>query len=200
MSFTRSLLTATAVVAGSSAALLMGGIAKADTAPAPNPAVPGPAAVEHLAGVPAAAPQLLQNLTGLPATAPAPQPPTATASVNLPQPGPAVPQPAATSPLPGITATNPVTPASPVTGANQLVPNAQFNIPNVPGLPVPLPQQVSLPGDFTSLLPGGLPAATAPGTVGTVPGVAPVTSPVATSPVTGLVPDMASLMPVSALP
>ncbi|OBJ67818.1 hypothetical protein [Mycobacterium sp. 1274756.6] len=198
MSFTRSLLTATAVVAGSSAALLMGGIAKADTAPAPNPAVPGTTAVEQLAAVPAAAPQVLQNLTGLPATAPAPQPPTATASVNLPQPAPAVPQPAATNPLPGLTATNPVAPAtSPVTGANQLVPNAQFNIPNVPGLPVPLPQQVSLPGDFTSLLPGGLPAATTPGTV---PGVAPVTSPAATSPSTGLVPDMASLFPVSALP
>ncbi|MGC2346072.1 MAG: hypothetical protein WA630_19200, partial [Mycobacterium sp.] len=62
MSTVRTLLRATAVVVGSSAALLMGGLmgtAHADPAPVPTPNIG-----EQLAGTAAQAPQALQNLAG----------------------------------------------------------------------------------------------------------------------------------------
>jgi hypothetical protein len=50
----------------------------------------------------------------------------------------------------------------------------------MPFLPVPLPQQISLPGDLTSLITGGVPASpgvSSPGLV-PVPAAAPVAAPV----------------------
>jgi hypothetical protein len=105
MSRIRNALTTTAILVGSSAALLTGGIARADTAPAPPPAIPGLNMFENLIN-PANAPQLLQAaasvLTGAQAApvTPVTPPSLATASVTLPQ------QPAATVPgaaaFPGI--------------------------------------------------------------------------------------------------
>jgi hypothetical protein len=69
--------------------------------------------------------------------------------------------------------------AAPTTGPAGLLPQAQLNLPQLPFLGVPLPQQVSLPGDLTSLLTGGVPASpgiSSPGLV-PVPASAPVTSP-----------------------
>ncbi|HLR99186.1 MAG TPA: hypothetical protein VK069_06275 [Mycolicibacillus parakoreensis] len=204
MSMTRSLLTATAVVVGTSTAMLTGGVARADTAPAPNPTPPAVPAIEQLANLPATAPMMLQDVAAKlgqgPATAPATPPPAASASVN-------VPQPHLPSQVPA-TAVNPAT-----TPNNSLVPNTSVNLPNVPGLPVPLPQQVSFPGDLTSLLPG-VPATTprTPAAPRVTPGMAPgavpgaVTTPAAPSapsalaPTSGPMPDLAGLSPVSALP
>ena len=89
MSRIRSVLSTTAILMGSSAALLTGGIAKADTAPAPAPAVPGLSMIQDLVN-PAKAPQLLQSaatlLTGAPAAvASVTAPPVASAAVTLPQ-------------------------------------------------------------------------------------------------------------------
>jgi len=55
-----------------------------------------------------------------------------------------------------------------------MLPQAQLNLPQMPFLPLPLPQQVSLPGDLTSLISGGAPAS-----IPSVPlsAPAPVTSP-----------------------
>lgn len=176
-----TLLRVTAVVMGSSAALLTGGIAHADTGqPAPVPNIG-----QQLANTAATAPQLLQNLTsalgGAPAKPPTP-PPLASADIKVPQPLPAsVPgamavPPAATSALPGTSSAVPgitsVLPgaapampsallgtsvATPATGPGQLVPTAQVALPNVPLLPVPLPQELSFPGDLASLAPGAVP-------------------------------------------
>lgn len=239
MSMTRSLLTSTAVLVGTSTAMLMGGIAKAEPAPAPSPVLPAISAIEQLANVPAIAPRILQDaassLTGVPATAPAPAAPSPAASITLPQPSLpgqiGLPQPATVVHPASIPA------ASPVMDPSQLVPNASMNLPTVPGLPVPLPQQVSLPGDLASLLPGvpsvtpgvlpGTAPAVTPGAVpATVPGVTPsavpgafptvttgafptvtpgavpdaVVNPSAVSPVTALLPDLITLVPVSGLP
>jgi hypothetical protein len=177
MSTIWTLLRATAVVVGSSAALLTGGIAHADTAP--------PAPVPNIGSIGqqlANAPQLLQGLTsalgGAPATPPTP-PPMASADIRVPQlpanvPGASALAPPATSPAPGTSAAMPglnsILPgtaasvpsaapgvAAPAAGPGQLMPNAQVSLPNVPFSPVPLPQQVSLPGDLASLAPGGVP-------------------------------------------
>jgi len=56
---------------------------------------------------------------------------------------------------------------------------AQLNLPQMPFLGLPLPQQISLPGDLTSLINGGVPASpgvSSPGLV-PVPAAAPVTAP-----------------------
>jgi hypothetical protein len=84
--------------------------------------------------------------------------------------------------LPGLTPTVPApAAAAPVAGPAGLMPSAQLDLPQVPFLPVPLPQQVSLPGDLTSLTPGGVPiprGVTPPSTtVASVPVTAPVTTP-----------------------
>ena len=84
-----------------------------------------------------------------------------------------------------------------------MLPQAQLNLPQIPGLPFPLPQQVSLPGDLTSLITGGsplssglasaagLPAAAAPAASAAGGVAAPVAPVAAPNPL---------LFPVSALP
>src|ERR1700761_1872405 len=104
-------LRATAVVVGSSAALLTGGIAHADPAPAP---VPLPNIPQQLISSAANAPQILQNL----ATALGATPPIAPAAPGITFPG--VPSAASTAPassaaaaipsIPGLT--SPTTPAA----------------------------------------------------------------------------------------
>jgi hypothetical protein len=59
--------------------------------------------------------------------------------------------------------------ATSTTGPAGLLPQAQLNLPQMPFLPVPLPQQISLPGDLTALATGGVPAS--------APAAAPVTAP-----------------------
>ena len=219
MSTVWTLLRATTVVVGSSAALLMGGLmgtAHAD----PAPPVPTPNIGEQLVTTAANAPQVLQNLgTAMGAQPPAP-PPLASAAIKVPQPAaagvpgaasaipgatsliPGAAAPAATPApglgIPGLTPTAPATAATaapglgipgltptapaaaaPAAGPAGLLPQAQLNLPQLPFLPVPLPQRVSLPGDLTSLLTGGVPASpgiSAPGMV-PLPAAAPVTSP-----------------------
>ena len=83
MSTIRTLFRATAVVAGSSAALLMGGLmgtAHADPAP-----VPAPDISQQLVGTAAQAPQMLQNVAGALGGQPATPPPLASASIKMPQ-------------------------------------------------------------------------------------------------------------------
>ncbi|MCV7399508.1 hypothetical protein H7K24_04990 [Mycobacterium fragae] len=178
-----TLVRATTVVAGTSAALIVGGLlgtAHAD----PAPPIPAPNIGEQLVTSAANAPQVLQNLaTALGAQPPA-QPPLASAGIKVPQPtpaslpgtAPAVPgqtslipgataaAPAATNAAPGVggipglapTVPAPAAPA-PAAGPTGLLPSAQVDLPQVPFLPVPLPQQVSLPGDLASVAPGGVP-------------------------------------------
>ena len=203
MSTIWTLFRATAVVAGSSAALLMGGLmgtAHADPAPpVPGTRISGSNWLTSAAG----APQVLQNLAGALGGQPQTPPPLASAAIKVPQPSaaglpgatPAVPgasslipgasslvpgaSPAATTatpglgipgltptlpaqaaPAPGLTGIPGLTPtvpaaATPATGPAGLLPQAQLNLPQMPFLGVPLPQQISLPGDLTSLINGG---------------------------------------------
>jgi hypothetical protein len=214
MSTIWTLFRATAVVAGSSAALLMGGLmgtAHAD----PAAPVPAPNIGQQLV---TGAPQVLQNVAGALGGQPATPPPLASIKVpspstaGLPGATPAVPgatslfpgaAPAATSATPGLgipgltpTLPAPATPASgltgipgltptipaasaPAAGPAGLLPQAQLNLPQMPFLGLPLPQQISLPGDLTSLINGGVPASpgvSSPGLV-PVPAAAPVTAP-----------------------
>ncbi|MFZ3267945.1 MAG: hypothetical protein WA285_04815 [Mycobacterium sp.] len=240
MSTVRTLLRATAVVVGSSAALLMGGLmgtAHADPAPVPTPNIG-----EQLAGTAAQAPQALQNLAGALGGQPATPPPLASASIKMPQqaatglpgassliPGATAPAtssaptlgipgltpsvPASASPttgipgltqtapaataapglgIPGLTSTVPAA-AAPAAGPAGMLPQAQLNLPQIPGLPFPLPQQVSLPGDLTSLIGGGSPLGSGLASAAGVPAaVAPAAAPVvAPNPL---------LFPVSGLP
>jgi hypothetical protein len=220
MSTIWTLLRATAVVAGSSAALLAGGLtgtAHAD----PAPPIPAPNIGQQLVTSAAGAPQVLQNLgtalSGQPAAPPplasirvpqpsaagvpgatsavpgvtslipgttsaAPAATSATPGLGIPGLTPTLPAPAAPASgitgIPGLTPTLPAAPA-PATGPAGLLPQAQLNLPQMPFLPVPLPQQISLPGDLTSLMTGGVPASPgvrSPGLV-PVPAAAPVTSP-----------------------
>lgn len=202
-----TLLRAAAVVVGGSAALLAGGIAHADPVPA-VPAIPNIA--DQLINTAANAPQMLQSLaTALGAKPPLPAtPPLASAALQMPQlpsaanvPGAAsaVPGansllPAMSSLLPGATTGTPATvpgagPAA--TGPARLLPSAKLDLPQSPLLPVPLPQQVSLPGDLTSLATGGVPA-----THGIQPGAGALPAPPA--PAAASNPLMAPLL--SALP
>jgi hypothetical protein len=205
MSRTKSLFSATAIVMGASAALLTGGIAKADPAPAPSPIGPGLNMFQQLMD-PAKAPQLLQAatamLTGLnaapPATAaiPAAAPSLATATVNLPQTPGALPLPGMpTATLPGMPAsTLPGMPASTLPGMptattplSAAVPSAA-GLSTIPGLPVPLPANLPFPTDLSALLPAaGIPAPNLSGT--------PAAAPAAAAPSLAL----PSLFPASAL-
>jgi hypothetical protein len=240
MSTVRTFVRATAVVAGSSAALLFGGLmgtAHADPAPVPVPDIS-----QQLVGSAAQAPQLLQSVAGALGGQPATPPPLASASIKMPQqaaaptagssllPGLASPAPAATSApglgIPGLTTPAPAAtstpglslpgltaPAAPAPAANPagMLPQAQLNLPQIPGMPFPLPQQVSLPGDLTSLLTGGSPLSSGLASVAGVPAAAapaatlPLTAapaatlPLATAPVLPAAAG-ASLFPVSALP
>ncbi|MCV7229928.1 hypothetical protein [Mycolicibacterium komossense] len=209
MSRTKSLFSATAIVVGSSAAMLTGGIAKADPVPPPSPALPGINIMEQLID-PAKAPQLLQQatamLTGLNATSPATPaipasalptlgtpaaPSLATASVNLPQP---------TSVLPGMPGALPA--ALPLTasvpGTLPGMPPAAVPAPapaglsTIPGLPIPLPANLPIPTDLAGLLPAaGVPAPN----FGTNP-----VSPIGTAPAAAPIAPMPSIFPTSALP
>jgi hypothetical protein len=254
MSTIGTFVRATAVVAGSSAALLMGGLmgtAHADPAPLPTPDIS-----QQLVGTAAQAPQLLQSVAGALGGQPATPPPLASASIKMPQqaaapttgssllpglasptqatsaapslgipglttptpaatsatpglslPGLTSPTSAATSPLAGIPGLTPSVPAAPAANPAGMLPQAQLNLPQIPGLPFPLPQQVSLPGDLTSLLggssplTGGLASAAGIPVAAAAPAAALPTAslPLATAPVlpasTG-----ASLFPVAALP
>jgi hypothetical protein len=220
MSTIWTLFRATAVVAGSSAALLMGGLmgtAHAD----PAPPVPAPNIPQQLVNSAAGAPQVLQNLAGALGGQPQTPPPLASAAIKVPEPStaglpgatPAVPgatslipgasslvpgaSPASTAAtpglgIPGLTPTLPAqaTPApaltgipgltptvpaasTPAAGPAGLLPQAQLNLPQMPFLGLPLPQQISLPGDLTSLINGGVPAS--PGVRS--PGLVPVPAP-----------------------
>lgn len=216
MSIIWTVLRATAILGGLMAALLTGGIAHADTAPSvPAPSIGGIG--EQLSAAAANAPQVLQNfgsaLGVLPPPAPVTPPPLAGASITMPQPVPAAAAPASALPgtpagIPGINSVIPQAPAAtsrpatvpglPATAPAIApgMPSAHLDLPQVPFLPVPLPQQISLPGALTSLAPGGVPlphgGPTAP-PVG-VPAAAPAPAP-APAPATD-----ALLVPLSALP
>ena len=236
MSTIRTLFRATAVVAGSSAALLLGGLM--GTAHADPATVPTPDIGQQLVGTAAQAPQLLQNVAGALGGQPATPPPLASASIKMPQtpassstvpggssllPGLASPAPAATSTpglgipgltapapaatstpglsLPGLTPTVPAA-AAPATGPAAMLPQAQLNLPQIPGLPFPLPQQVSLPGDLTSLFTGGSPVSSGLTSAAGLPAaVAPAASlPAVAAPVAPVATPNPLLFPVSALP
>jgi hypothetical protein len=102
-------------------------------------------------------------------------------------PAPATPASGLTG-IPGLTPTVPA--ASTPTGPAGLLPQAQLNLPQMPFLPVPLPQQISLPGDLTSLINGGVPASPGVSSPGLLP--APAAAPVST--------PNPMLFPVSGLP
>jgi hypothetical protein len=122
--------------------------------------------------------------------------PAATSAPALGIPGLTQTAPAATAApglgIPGLTSTVPAA-AAPVTGPAAMLPQAQLNLPQIPGLPFPLPQQVSLPGDLTSLIGGGSPLGSGLASAAGVPAaVAPAAAPVAA--------PNPLLFPVSALP
>jgi hypothetical protein len=186
MSTIWTFVRATAVVAGSSAALLIGGLMGTAHADPATPPIPAPNIGQQLITSAAGAPQLLQNIAG--ALGGQPQTPPPLAAIKVPQPStaglpsatsavpgaasavpgasslvpgltPTAPAATTTSPglgLPGLTPTAPA--AAPTTGPAGLLPQAQLNLPQLPFLGVPLPQQISLPGDLTSLATGGVPA------------------------------------------
>ena len=186
MSPTRNRIVTTAVVAAGlfSAVLACSPAAAADpttpanppaaaaapTTPA-NPGVPGLDMVQQLATAPV---NVLQNaasaLTGVPAT-PAP-PPGVTAALNLPQPA-ATPAPGATA---GLTLPQ-------LAGVGNGLPG----VAGPGGLPVPLPQGLSLPTDLASLV-SGL----------TKMGTQPVSA--ATAPAASALPGLASLPAAPTLP
>jgi hypothetical protein len=202
MSNVRMFLRATTIVVGSSAAMLIGGLmgtAHADPAPLPAPdigqqlvgtAAQAPQALQNLAGAlggqPATPPPLAsasikmpqQAATGstLPGasslipgvTAPATSAPT----LGIPGLTPTVPASTApTTGIPGLTSAVPAA-AAPATGPAGMLPQAQLNLPQIPGLPFPLPQQVSLPGDLTSLFTGGSPLSSGLASAAGVPAAA----------------------------
>lgn len=178
MSRIKSLFAGSAIVVGSSAALLAGGIAKADPVPPmPSPIGPGINMVEQLID-PAKAPQLLQQatamLTGLnaapPAALPVAAPPSlATASVNLP----------ATAGLPGVTAAVPA--ALPGTALPGAVPAtlpgavpAAAPAPSSPLSGIPGLGSLPFPTNLAALLPAaGIPSPNLGGTAAAPAGVAP---------------------------
>jgi hypothetical protein len=141
--------------------------------PQPSGAVPGAAGSSAIPGAGSAIPGASSLIPGASA---APAATSATPGLGIPGLAPTVATPAAPAAgLPGIPGLTPTVPAAaaPVTGPAALLPQAQLNLPQLPFLPVPLPQQVSLPGDLTSLATGGV--ASPP--VASVPAVAPVTAP-----------------------
>jgi hypothetical protein len=202
MSAIWTLLRATTVVVGSSTALLVGGLSAAHADPAQP--VPAPNSGDQVTTSDVDPNQVLQHIaTALSAQQPTTPPPLAGAAIKVPQPAPAAVPGATTtigsptSLIPGATATAPAattaapglaggipgltpTAAAPATGPAGLMPLAQLDLPQMPFLPVPLPQQLSLPGDLTSLAPGGVPiprGVTQPSTtVASVPATAPVAS------------------------
>jgi hypothetical protein len=207
MSRIRNALATGAILLGSSAALLTGGIAKADPLPAPAP-VPAPAPAAQGLGAltqlinPANAPQLLQMAASMftpkPATT-AVSPAAYPAAVAAPLAPAALAPPAAPAPLATASLNlpqSPITPAAvqpPVLGNSgdlpaSALPAGELNIPNLPGLPVPLPEHLSFPGDLTALIPGAPAAAPSQG----------ITTPTAAA--NSPMPAIGALFPAYALP
>jgi len=228
MKFTRKML-ATCMIATTGAAGLALGLsatAAADpaAAPAPAPSVPGLPFLQQLVTNPAAATQLIQGLTSMLGSAQAAAPATAATPAVAAAPTPAVaaaptpaaaaaptPAPAATAsvtlPQPAAPAAAPAAATAPATAAPNLLPSGEMNIPNMPFLPVPLPQQVSFPGDLAALMPSGLLPGAKPAAAPVAPAAAPAPAPAAPAPAAaapaapapgvGLAP---LVMPLSALP
>ena len=236
MKFTRKML-ATCMIATTGAAGLALGLsatAAADpaAAPAPAPSVPGLPFLQQLVTNPAAATQLIQGLTSMlgsaqaaaPAAAATPAPAAAATPAVAAAPTPAVaaaptpaaaaaptPAPAATAsvtlPQPAAPAAAPAPATAPATAGQNLLPSGEMNIPNMPFLPVPLPQQVSFPGDLAALMPSGLLPGAKPAAAPVAPAAAPAPAPAAPAPAAaapaapapgvGLAP---LVMPLSALP
>ena len=220
MKFTRKML-ATCMIATTGAAGLALGLsatAAADpaAAPAPAPSVPGLPFLQQLVTNPAAATQLIQGLTSMLGSAQAAAPAAAATPAVAAAPTPAAaaaptPAPAATAsvtlPQPAAPAAAPAAATAPATAAPNLLPSGEMNIPNMPFLPVPLPQQVSFPGDLAALMPSGLLPGAKPAAAPVAPAAAPAPAPAAPAPAAaapaapapgvGLAP---LVMPLSALP
>jgi hypothetical protein len=160
-------LRATAVVVGSSAALLTGGIAHADPAPVPDPVQSVQNIPQQLIASAANAPQILQNL----ATALGATPPAAPATPGITFPGltPAAGTTPASSPaaipsIPGITppaAAAPAAPAAPAIPGLSSIPGLAPAAPAAPATPAApaIPGLSSVPG--LSSIPGLAPTAPA---------------------------------------
>ena len=187
MSRIKTVLTGSAILVGSSAALLTGGIAKADPAPlpVPMPAVPGLSMIQGLMD-PGKLPQVLQAassvLTGAPAAqtaaVPAATSPLATATLN----GiPGITSPALPAGMPALPAAS----AGIAPTGNTFLPAQQVAAPAVPGASQ-LSQFLNIPGDVAAAM-SGTPA---------VPQTALAPAAAATSPIGGL----GALFPTSALP
>jgi hypothetical protein len=211
MSTIWTLLRAATVVAGSSTALLVGGLMGTAHADPAQP-VPAPNSGDQVSASELDPNQVLQSIAmALSAQQPAPSAPApvAGASIRVPQPasaavpGATTTMPGSTSFIPGATATTPaattaapglgtglpgLTPtlpapaaAAPVPGSAGLAPSAQLDLPQLPFLALPLPQQLSLPGDLTSLATGGVPAQRGVTSPSTTVASAPATTPAASS-------------------
>lgn len=181
----RNASTAVAAAGLFSVVVALSPTAAADPATPTSPGVPGLDTVQQLAASAAGMAQSVQSaasaIAGVPATpaTPAAPPPLASAAVT-------VPQAAAASALQN--------------GSANAVPAGQVNLPTVPGLPVPLLDKFSLPGDLASLVRGGVPvpnlgvqpAAAAATPTSTAPGTAAGAAPAPTG--------LAALLPISALP
>ncbi|OBA63858.1 hypothetical protein A5647_03895 [Mycobacterium sp. 1100029.7] len=167
---------AAAVVVGSSAALLTGGIAHADPAPIPDPVQNIP---QQLIASAANAPQILQNL----ATALGAQPPQAPPTPGITFPGmtsaqaPAASSPAAVPSIPGL---SPASAPTAPTAASPTIPGLS----SIPGLGQTTPAAPAAPAAPASAIPGlgsipglGGPAATAPAAPASAPQVANVNMP-----------------------
>ena len=161
----------------------------APVAPAATPQVPSvlPSAPANSPSAHVDVPQLLQNVGSALGVLPKPvtpaPPPLAGASITVPQgavPGlPAAPSASApTAGIPGLPLTAPLAPAatpqvpSVLPGAPANSPSAHVDVPQLPFLPLPLPQQLSLPGGLGSVAPGGVPAA-GPAVAAPAPALAP---------------------------
>ena len=163
---------AAAVVVGSSAALLTGGIAHAD----PVPAVPDPVQniPQQLIASVANAPQILQNF----ATALGAQPPAAPATPGITFPGltpasGAASSPAAVPSIPGLSPATPAAPAAPTIPGLNSIPGLAQAAPTAPAAPATpaIPGLGSIPG-LTQTAP-----AAAPTPASTLPQVAKVDMP-----------------------
>jgi hypothetical protein len=139
------------------------------------------------AGLPGATPAVpgaTSLIPGASSLVPGASPASTAATPGLGIPGLTPTLPAQAAPAPGLTGIPGLTPtvpaaSTPAAGPAGLLPQAQLNLPQMPFLGLPLPQQISLPGDLTSLINGGVPASpgvSSPGLV-PVPAAAPVTAP-----------------------
>ncbi|SOX55557.1 hypothetical protein MAAFP003_4249 [Mycobacterium ahvazicum] len=153
---------AAAVVVGSSAALLTGGIAHADPAPIPDPGLQN--IPQQLIASAANAPQILQNL----ATALGAQPPQAPPQPGITFPGlssaaqaPAASAPAGVPSIPGLTPATPApTAASPTVPGLSSIPGLGQTTPAAPTAPASsgIPGLSSIPGLTSPAAPAAAPA------------------------------------------